>query len=40
MTVRFDLSHWEWAKVLFERNDRPDRTAAVICGIGSDGIRG
>ncbi len=32
--VRFDLSDWEWANLLVERNYRPDRTAAaVICGL-------
>jgi hypothetical protein len=41
MIVRFDLSDWEWAKVLVERNYRPDRTAAaVVCGVGDDGIVG
>ena len=39
--VRFDLSDWEWANLLVERNYRPDRTAAaVVCGICGDGIGG
>ena len=40
MMVRFDLNDWEWANLLVERNYRPDSTAAVICGIGSDGVGG
>ncbi len=39
--VRFDPSEWEWANQLVERNYLPDRTAAaVICGVGDDGIGG
>ncbi len=41
MMVRFDLSDWESANLPVERNRRPDRTvAAVICGIGDDGVAG